>query len=372
MTALLLSRWQHATMEVPLFPQPAEHVAHHHRCRQPQQPQSGNGRSSLPSQHKADCCVERGQIVGDSLIRSLSLSLHHSRPTAASCLPSSLLYRLPQPAPPPFIVLLCPTYSVDCRVARWPPSTSQPAPLTLFTPCPHLLVVALCCITLSVALAFPPPFITPPPLVAPLLFGWWLRCVAWCPGLSLCPEHWPLIRQPPLVAPLCPPADATFLLRYCASLVQLIVMLLGGLPPPLSRCLRLSSRLLICWLSHHIASHCLMPWPSPPLSSHLRLSLRPSCLVGGCVVLPGSPASLSARHIGLSSRSRLSLRHRAPLLTQRFYSTPPFDVSFDIVKQFKLACQWGDSSTKMHAIWMYYCTQMAAATIKQQSAIVTA
>jgi hypothetical protein len=34
-----------------LFPQPMENVAHHCCCRQPQQPQSGIGRSSLPSQH---------------------------------------------------------------------------------------------------------------------------------------------------------------------------------------------------------------------------------------------------------------------------------------------------------------------------------
>jgi hypothetical protein len=51
-----------------LFPQPTEHVAHHRCCRQPQRPQSSIGRSSLPSQHKADCYVERGQIVGNSLI----------------------------------------------------------------------------------------------------------------------------------------------------------------------------------------------------------------------------------------------------------------------------------------------------------------
>jgi hypothetical protein len=43
-----------------LFPQPPEHVAHHRCCRQPQRPQSGIGRSSLPSQHKADCYVKRG------------------------------------------------------------------------------------------------------------------------------------------------------------------------------------------------------------------------------------------------------------------------------------------------------------------------
>ncbi len=48
-----------------LFPQPTEHVAHNCCCCQPQRLQSGIGRSSLPSQHKADCCVKRGQIVGN-------------------------------------------------------------------------------------------------------------------------------------------------------------------------------------------------------------------------------------------------------------------------------------------------------------------
>jgi hypothetical protein len=255
-TASLLLRWQHATTEVLPFPQPAEHVVHHRCCRQPQWPQSGNGHSSLPSQHKADCCVEQGQIVGDLLIGSSSLSLRHSCPAAVSCLPLSLLCRLPQPVPPPFVALLRPTCSVDCCVARWPPSTSQPAPPPLFTP-PHLLVVALHCITLSGALASP-----------------------------------------------------------------------------------------------------------PPLSSCLCLSLCPSCLVGSCVVLPGAPASLSAQRIGLSSHSRLLSRRRAPLLMHPFYSTPPpFDVPFGIVKQFKLARQWGDS-TKTHVIWIYYCARMAVATKK--------
>ncbi len=74
-----------------LFPQPTEHVAHNHCCHQPQRPQSGIGRSSLPSQHKADCCVKRGQIVGDLVIVLLSLLLRHCRCAAASCLPSSPL-----------------------------------------------------------------------------------------------------------------------------------------------------------------------------------------------------------------------------------------------------------------------------------------
>jgi hypothetical protein len=171
--------------EVLLFPQPTEHVAHHRCCRQPQQPQSGIGRSSLPSQHKADCYVERGQIVGNLLIGSSLLSLRHSRHSVASCMSPSPLCRIPQPAPPPFVALLRPTCSVGCCVAQWPPSASQPAPPSLFTPL-HSLVVA-------------------------------------------------------------------------------------------SRC---------------GASHYLAPWPSLPLSSRLRLSLHPSCLVGCHGMLPGALASL--------------------------------------------------------------------------------
>ncbi len=177
-----------------------------------------------------------------------------------------------------------------------------------------------------------------------------------------------LVPPPPLVCrPLCFANSLSrrlhLLLHYCAPLVQLIVVLPGGLPPPFSWRLRLSSRLPIRWLSHCVASRCLVPWPSPPLSSRLCLSLCPSHLVGGCVMLPGTPASLSAQRIGLLSRSHLSSRHRAPLLTKCFYSTPPFDVPFGIVKQFELARQWGDS-TKTHAIWLYYCAQMVAATKK--------
>jgi len=202
MTALLLSRWQHATTEVPLFPQPAEHVAHHHRCHQPQRPQSGNSRYSLPSQHKADCCVERGQIVGDLLIGSSSLSLRHSRPAAASCLPPSLLRRLPQPAPP------------------------------------HLL------------------------------------------------------------------------LRYCAPLVQLIVVLPGGLPPPLNRCLCLSSRLPIHWLSHGVASRCLVPWPPPPFHHTSASCCTPLIwlVVASCCLAPwplSPPGALASHHAATSCRAVL-------------------------------------------------------------------
>jgi hypothetical protein len=74
-TALFLLGWQCTMMEILFFPQPTEHVVHHHCCCQPQQPQSDNGCSSLPSQHKADCCVDWGQIVDDSLFGLSSLSL---------------------------------------------------------------------------------------------------------------------------------------------------------------------------------------------------------------------------------------------------------------------------------------------------------
>ncbi len=166
-----------------LFLQLEEHTVHHCCCHQPQRPQSGIGCSSLPSQHKADCYVKRGQIVGGSLIGSLLLLLRHSRRAANSCLPPSPLCRIPQPAPPPFVLLSRPTCSVGCRVARLPPSASQPAPLPLFTPL-HLLVVTLRCITLSGALAFPPPLSMPLSLNVPLSFGWLSHCVAWHPGLS--------------------------------------------------------------------------------------------------------------------------------------------------------------------------------------------
>ncbi len=130
--------------------------------------------------------------------RIVIVILRHSRRAVASCMPPSPLCRIFHPAPPLFVVLLCPTCSVGCPVARWPPSASQPAPSPLFTPL-HLLVVML-------------------------------RCVA---------------------------------------------------------------------------SHCLAPWPSLPLSSCLRLSLRPSCLAGCRVVLPGAPASLPL----LSPCSKCRCRH---------------------------------------------------------------
>jgi hypothetical protein len=165
-----------------LFPQSTEHIAHNRCCCQPQQPQSGISHSSLPSQHKADCCVKQGQIVGDLLIGLSLLLLRHSCCAAASCLLSSPLCPIPQPEPSPFVALLHPACSVGCRVGWWPPSASQPVPLPLFTPL-HLLVVALRSVTLSGTLAFPPPLITPSPLVTPLSFSWLLHRIAWHPGL---------------------------------------------------------------------------------------------------------------------------------------------------------------------------------------------
>ncbi len=131
--------------------------------------------------------------------------LCHSRHAAASCLPPSLLCRIPQPVPPPLVVLLHPTCLVGCRVARWPPSASQSAPPPLFTPL-HSLVVALHCVTLSGPLAFPPPLIMPPPLVASLLFGWLLRCVAWRPGLS--PPPIAMFEMPLLLSSTLSPSVA--------------------------------------------------------------------------------------------------------------------------------------------------------------------
>jgi hypothetical protein len=125
------------------------------------------------------------------------LSLHHSCCTTVSCLLPSPLCRIPQPAPPPFVVLLRPTYSVGCPVAMWPPSTSQPAPPPLFTPL-HLLVVASHPVTFSGTLAFPPPLIMPPPLVAPLSFGLLLCCMSCSPAVN--PPWVP--SPPPMMVPL--------------------------------------------------------------------------------------------------------------------------------------------------------------------------
>ncbi len=182
------------------------HVAHHRCCHQPQQPQSSIGRSSLPSQHKADCYVKRGQIVGDLLIGSSLLSLRHSCHAVASCMLPSPLCQIPQLAPPPFVALLCPTCSwlSCCPVAFLRLSAGTPASLhaSPFVGCR----VALRRVTLSGTLAFPPPLITPPPLVAPLLFGWLSRRVAWRPGLS--PPPIAMLEMPLLLSSTSSPLVA--------------------------------------------------------------------------------------------------------------------------------------------------------------------
>jgi hypothetical protein len=130
-----------------------------------------------------------------------------------------------------------------------------------------------------------------------------------------------LVTPPPLVCrPLCFADSLSRCLHllwcYCALLVQLVVVLPGGLSPPLSRRLRLSSRLTICWLLHCIVLHCPAPWPPLSLSSHLRLLLHPSHTVGCCVVLPGTLASLPLLSCLCPAHCRnLLLRHCAPLFS---------------------------------------------------------
>jgi hypothetical protein len=241
-----------------LFPQPTEHVAHNHCCRQPQQPQSGIGCSSLPSQHKADCCVKQGQIVGDLLIVSSLLLLHHCCCAAASCLPSSPLCRIPQPAPPPFIALLRPTCSVGCRVARWPPSASQSVPLPLFTPL-HLLVVVS-------------------------------RHIFWLLGLPSPSHH----------------ASAS----RCAPLVWLVVASCCMAPRPLSPPIAMLEMLLLLssTSSPSVAAAASSPSPSPsPLLSPPSL-LLPSSLTlkgrrGGDILFFPGFQGLSFGHGGLEASS---------------------------------------------------------------------
>jgi hypothetical protein len=116
----------------------------------------------------------------------------------------------------------------------------------------------------------------------------------WQQGILCCAT---LVALPPLVCcPLCLANSLSWrlhlLLRYCSPLVQLVVLLPSGLPPLLSQRLCLSSRLSICWLLHRATSNHPAPWPPLPLSSHLILLLCPSSLVGCCVVLPSTLASL--------------------------------------------------------------------------------
>jgi hypothetical protein len=167
-----------------------------------------------------------------------------------------------------------------------------------------------------------------------------------------------LVPLPPLVCcPLCF-ADSLsqclhLLSRYCTPLVQLIVVLPGGLPPPLSRRLHLFSCFPICWFLCRVASHCLVPWPPPPLSSCLRLSLHPSCLVGGPIVLPGAPAALSVRHIGFSSMHPPLVAPLCPPADATFLlSPPPLTCHLALLND----SNWhvnGGILQKTHAIWMY-------------------
>jgi hypothetical protein len=122
-----------------------------------------------------------------------------------------------------------------------------------------------------------------------------------------------LVPPPPLVCrPLCF-ADSLsrrlhLLLRYCAPFVQLIVMLPGGFPPPLSQCLHLSSCLPICWLSRCVASRCLVPWPPPPFhhASASRCAPLVWLVVASCCMAPrplSPPSALASNHAAASHRT---------------------------------------------------------------------
>jgi hypothetical protein len=113
-----------------------------------------------------------------------------------------------------------------------------------------------------------------------------------------------LVPPPPLVCHRLCFADSLsrclYLLPcYCAPLVQLIVVLPGGLPPPLSWHLCLSSCLPIHWLSRRVASNCLVPWPTPPFhhasasrcTPLIRLVVRSCCLAPRPLSPPGALAS---------------------------------------------------------------------------------
>jgi hypothetical protein len=73
--------------------------------------------------------------------------------------------------------------------------------------------------------------------------------------------------------------------RYCAPLVHLVVMLPGGLPPPLSQRPSLSSCLSICWLSRRVASRHIVWRLVLPSPSHHASASRSAPLVWLVVAL---------------------------------------------------------------------------------------
>ncbi len=84
-----------------------------------------------------------------------------------------------------------------------------------------------------------------------------------------------VVVPPPLVCcPLCFAKSLSrrlyLLLHYCAPLVQLVVVLPGGLPLPLSWRPRLSSLISICWLLHCVTFSGFLAFP-PPLITPLPL-----------------------------------------------------------------------------------------------------
>jgi hypothetical protein len=131
-----------------------------------------------------------------------------------------------------------------------------------------------------------------PPLIAPSHPSCSVGCcvIFWCPPSASLPAPPPLVVH--ASARCC-----RLLLRRGAPLVWLVVIMPDGLPPPLSRRLRLSS-FVGCRVALHrfalLGASALLP-----LSSHLCFLLRPYNLVGCHVALTGALASLP-----LSSRLR--------------------------------------------------------------------
>jgi hypothetical protein len=122
-----------------------------------------------------------------------------------------------------------------------------------------------------------------PPIVAPLHPS----CLVGCCVIA----RWPPSASLPAPLPLIARASAQhscLLLCRCAPLVWLVVVLPDGLPPPLSRRLRLSS-----FTGCHVALHRFALTGALallPLSSGLRFLSRPYNLVGCRVALTSAPA----------------------------------------------------------------------------------